>query len=320
MAANLTQQVRDVANVTTAVARGDLSKTITVTARGEIDQLKQTVNNMVAKLNQFSSEVTRVAREVGTEGRLGGQAKIDGVEGTWKELTDNVNTMADRLTHQVRSIANVTTAISLGDLSQQIEVDAQGEILSLAETINNMIRRLNNFGNEVCRVAREVGIEGRLGVQADVQDVEGLWKEITSNVNDMANNLTAQVRAFADITSGAGDGSFGFITVEASGEMDNLKQQINSMVINLRASIQKDKQAREAAELANRSKSEFLANMSHEIRTPMNGIIGLSSLTLEEKDGQLNPSQKENLQTVLVRAVFFDLMAGFGKWIDVDYR
>ena len=174
---------------------------------------------MVAKLNQFSSEVTRVAREVGTEGRLGGQAKIEGVEGTWKELTDNVNTMADRLTHQVRSIANVTTAISLGDLSQQIEVDAQGsppsyfshvgEILSLAETINNMIRRLNNFGNEVCRVAREVGIEGRLGVQADVQDVEGLWKEITSNVNDMANNLTAQVRAFADITSGTGDGTFG---------------------------------------------------------------------------------------------------------------
>jgi signal transduction histidine kinase len=172
----------------------------------------------------------------------------------------------------------------------------------LAETINNLIRRLNNFGNEVCRVAREVGIEGRLGVQADVQDVEGLWKEITSNVNDMANNLTAQVRAFADITSGdPGDGTFGLIAVEASGEMDNLKQQINTMVINLRASIQKDKQAREAAELANRSKSEFLANMSHEIRTPMNGIIGLSSLTLEEKDGQLNPSQKENLQTVLVK-------------------
>jgi osomolarity two-component system, sensor histidine kinase NIK1 len=315
MAANLTQQVRDVANVTTAVARGDLSKTITVTAQGEIDQLKQTVNNMVAKLNQFSSEVTRVAREVGTEGRLGGQAKIEGVEGTWKELTDNVNTMADRLTHQVRSIANVTTAISLGDLSQQIEVDAQGsprsyfsdvgEILSLAETINNMILRLNNFGNEVCRVAREVGIEGRLGVQADVQDVEGLWKEITSNVNDMANNLTAQVRAFADITSGTCDGTFGLIAVEASGEMDNLKQQINSMVINLRASIQQDKQAREAAELANRSKSEFLANMSHEIRTPMNGIIGLSSLTLEEKDGQLNPSQKENLQTVLVHSQVF---------------
>jgi osomolarity two-component system, sensor histidine kinase NIK1 len=187
-----------------------------------------------------------------------------------------------------------------------------GEILSLAETINNMIRRLNNFGNEVCRVAREVGIEGRLGVQADVQDVEGLWKEITSNVNDMANNLTAQVRAFADITSGAGDGSFGFITVEASGEMDNLKKQINSMVINLRASIQKDKQAREAAELANRSKSEFLANMSHEIRTPMNGIIGLSSLTLEEKDGQLNPSQKENLQTVLVFCSCIALTAGFG--------
>ena len=310
MAANLTQQVRDVADVTTAVARGDLSKTITVSAQGEIDQLKQTVNNMVAKLNQFSSEVTRVAREVGTEGRLGGQAKIEGVEGTWKELTDNVNTMAGRLTHQVRSIANVTTAISLGDLSQQIEVDAQGisikhvthigEIQSLAETINNMIHRLNNFGDEVCRVTREVGIEGRLGVQADVRDVEGLWKEITSNVNDMANNLTAQVRAFADITSGTEDGTFGLIAVEASGEMDNLKRQINSMILNLRASIQKDKQAREAAELANRSKSEFLANVSHEIRTPLNGIIGLSSLTLEEKGGQLNPSQRENLQTVLV--------------------
>src|SRR5438046_742612 len=229
MESNLTQQVRDVANVTTAVARGDLSKTITVTAQGEIDQLKQTVNNMVAKLNQFSSEVTRVAREVGTEGRLGGQAKIE--------------------------------------------------------------------------------------------DVEGTWKELTSNVNDMANNLTAQVRAFADITSGTGDGTFGLIAVEASGEMDNLKQQINSMVINLRASIQKDKQAREAAELANRSKSEFLANMSHEIRTPMNGIIGLSSLTLEEKDGQLNPSQKENLQTVLVSSwcLLFLIMTGSGEYINVDH-
>jgi osomolarity two-component system, sensor histidine kinase NIK1 len=276
---------------------------------------------MVSKLRTFSSEVTRVAREVGTEGRLGGQAKIEGVEGTWKELTDNVNTMADRLTHQVRSIANVTTAVSLGDLSQQIEVDAQGEILSLAETINNMIGRLNNFGNEVCRVAREVGIEGRLGVQADVQDVEGLWKEITSNVNDMANNLTAQVRAFADITAGASDGMFGLINVEASGEMDNLKQQINQMVLSLRASIQQDKQAREAAELANRSKSEFLANMSHEIRTPMNGIIGLSSLTLEEKDGQLNPSQKENLQTVLVISFKFKVNSlGSSKFVDVDYR
>jgi HAMP domain-containing protein/signal transduction histidine kinase/CheY-like chemotaxis protein len=234
MAGNLTAQVRNIAGVTTAVAKGDLSKKITVDAKGELLELKNTINTMVDQLNSFSSEVTRVAREVGSEGRLGGQANVPDVGGTWKDLTDSVNQMASNLTNQVRNIAEVTTAVAKGDLSKKIAVDVQGEMLELKNTINTMVDQLNSFGSEVTRVAREVGSEGKLGGQADVQGVGGTWKDLTDSVNKMADNLTNQVRNIADVTTAVAKGDLSKkITVDVQGEMLELKDTINTMVDQL---------------------------------------------------------------------------------------
>ncbi|WP_345256226.1 HAMP domain-containing protein [Flaviaesturariibacter amylovorans] len=236
MASNLTAQVRNIAEVTTAVANGDLSKKITVNVQGEILELKKTINTMVDQLNSFASEVTRVALEVGTEGKLGGQAKVQGVGGTWKDLTDSVNQMASNLTAQVRNIAEVTTAVAKGDLSRKITVDVKGEILELKNTINTMVDQLNSFGSEVFRVAREVGSEGKLGGQADVPGVEGLWKDLTDSVNKMASNLTAQVRNIAEVTTAVANGDLSRkIEVDVKGEILELKNTINTMVEQLRA-------------------------------------------------------------------------------------
>ncbi len=236
MAGNLTGQVRNIAEVATAVARGDLSKKITVTVSGEILQLKETINTMVDQLNAFAGEVTRVAREVGTEGRLGGQAVVPGVAGTWKDLTDNVNSMAGNLTGQVRNIAEVATAIANGDLSRKITVDVRGEILQLKETLNTMVDQLNRFAGEVTRVAREVGTEGRLGGQANVPGVAGTWKDLTDSVNSMAGNLTAQVRNIAEVTTAVARGDLSRkITVDVKGEILELKNTINTMVDQLNA-------------------------------------------------------------------------------------
>jgi HAMP domain-containing protein len=236
MAANLTGQVRNIAEVTTAVANGDLSKKITVDVKGEILELKSTINTMVDQLNAFASEVTRVAREVGTEGKLGGQAKVEGVTGTWKDLTDNVNLMADNLTGQVRNIAEVTTAVANGDLSKKITVDVKGEILELKSTINTMVDQLNAFASEVTRVAREVGTEGKLGGQANVKGVAGTWKDLTDNVNFMAGNLTGQVRNIAEVTTAVARGDLSKkITVDVKGEILELKNTINTMVDQLNA-------------------------------------------------------------------------------------
>ncbi len=234
MAGNLTAQVRNIAEVATAVATGDLSKKVTVDVKGEILELKNTINTMVDQLRSFASEVTRVAREVGTEGKLGGQARVEGVSGTWKDLTDSVNSMAGNLTAQVRNIAAVTTAVANGDLSRQITVDVKGEILELKNTINTMVDQLSSFASEVTRVAREVGTEGKLGGQAQVPGVAGVWKDLTDNVNFMASNLTAQVRNIADVTTAVANGDLSRkITVDVKGEIRELKNTINTMVDQL---------------------------------------------------------------------------------------
>src|SRR5215204_331029 len=232
MASNLTGQVRNLAEVTIAVANGDLSRKITVDVRGEILQLKEAINTMVDQLRSFASEVTRVAQEVGTEGRLGGQAVVPGVAGTWKDLTDSVNAMARNLTDQVRNIAEVTTAVARGDLSRKITVDVRGEILELKNTINTMVDQLNAFASEVTRVAREVGTDGKLGGQAQVPGVAGTWKDLTDNVNFMASNLTAQVRNIAEVTTAVANGDLSKkITVDVSGEILELKDTLNTMVV-----------------------------------------------------------------------------------------
>ena len=243
MASNLTAQVRSIAQVATAVARGDLSQQITVEAKGEVAALAQAINAMVGTLSTFAGEVTRVAREVGTEGMLGGQANVPNKAGTWKDLTDSVNSMANNLTSQVRNIAQVTTAVAQGDLCKKIDVDARGEILELKTTINTMVDQLSAFADEVTRVAREVGSEGRLGGQAEVEGVSGTWKRLTENVNELAGNLTRQVRAIAEVTSAVAAGDLTrSISVEAQGEVAELKDNINAMVQSLRETIQANQQ------------------------------------------------------------------------------
>src|SRR5689334_2545449 len=243
MASNLTGQVRPTAQAANAVDNGDLSQQIRIDAQGEVAGLAATINRMVGTLSAFAAEVTRVAREVGTEGRLGGQADVKGVSGTWKDLTDNVNSMANNLTGQVRNIAQVTTAVANGDLSKKIDVDARGEILELKTTINTMVDQLSAFAAEVTRVAREVGSEGRLGGQAEVEGVSGTWKRLTENVNELAGNLTRQVRAIAEVTSAVASGDLTrSISVEAQGEVAELKDNINAMVQSLRETIRANQQ------------------------------------------------------------------------------
>ncbi|WP_438939717.1 HAMP domain-containing protein [Catenulispora pinisilvae] len=243
MADNLTTQVRNIAQVATAVASGDLTQTITVDARGEILELKTTLNKMVDRLGTFADEVTRVAREVGTEGKLGGQATVRGVAGTWKDLTDNVNAMANNLTSQVRNIAQVTTAVANGDLTRRIDVEARGEILELKTTLNTMVDRLSAFASEVTRVAREVGTEGKLGGQATVEDVSGTWQRLTESVNELASNLTTQVRAIAEVATAVTAGDLTrLITVETKGEVADLKNNINQMIGNLRETTRRNDQ------------------------------------------------------------------------------
>ena len=241
MASNLTGQVRNIADVTTAVAKGDLSRKMTVDVKGEILELKNTINTMVDQLSAFSSEVTRVARDVGTEGKLGGQANVPGVAGTWKDLTDNVNTLAGNLTSQIRNIALVTTAVAKGDLSQKITVEVRGEILELKNTVNAMVDSLRVFADEVTRVAKEVGTEGKLGGQAEVPGAAGTWRALTDNVNAMANSLTLQVRAIADVATAVTRGDLSRqIAVEAQGELDELKNNLNQMIVNLKSTTEKN--------------------------------------------------------------------------------
>ncbi|HWM59835.1 MAG TPA: HAMP domain-containing protein, partial [Pseudonocardia sp.] len=234
MASNLTNQVRSISSAATAIAKGDLSRTITVNARGEVAELADTINALTATLRLFADEVTRVAREVGTDGRLGGQAAVPDVAGTWKDLTDAVNLMAANLTDQVRGIAQVATAVARGDLSQKIAVDARGEILELKDTVNTMVDQLSSFADEVTRVAREVGIEGKLGGQAAVPNVSGTWRDLTENVNELAGNLTGQVRNIAQVTTAVARGDLSQkITVDARGEILELKSTVNTMVDQL---------------------------------------------------------------------------------------
>ena len=288
MASRLTAQVRDIADVTTAVARGDLTQQVTVDATGELLELKTTINTIVQQLSAFADEVTRVAREVGTEGLLGGQAQIHGVSGVWKDLTANVNLMASNLTDQVRNIAQVTTAVAEGDLSKKIDVDARGEILELKTTINTMVDTLSAFADEVTRVAREVGTQGQLGGQARVDGVHGTWKRLTTGVNELASNLTTQVRAIAEVANAVAHGDMsGAITVDARGEVAQLKDDINVMVTNLRETTRaKDWLTRIAALTQGRRELAEIADLILRELTPLvNAQFAALFLADEPGDG-----------------------------------
>ncbi|MEV7559845.1 HAMP domain-containing protein [Streptomyces sp. NPDC089795] len=309
MAGNLTAQVRSIAQVATAVAKGDLSQKINVTARGEILELKETINTMVDQLSAFSGEVTRVAREVGTEGRLGGQADVKGVSGTWKDLTESVNVMADNLTAQVRSIAEVTTAVAQGDLTQKIRVDARGEILELKETINTMVDQLSAFADEVTRVAREVGTEGNLGGQATVRGVSGTWKDLTDNVNVMASNLTGQVRSIAQVATAVARGDLSQkIMVEAKGEVAALAGVINTMVDTLSAFA--DEVTRVAREVGTEGRLGGQAQVPHVAGTWKDLTDNVNSMA-NNLTGQVR-----NIALVTTAVANGDL----SKKIDVDAR
>ena len=295
MAGNLTTQVRNIAQVATAVAKGDLSQKIGVEAQGEILELKTTLNTMVDQLSGFADEVTRVAREVGTQGNLGGQAVVRGVSGTWKDLTDNVNSMATNLTSQVRNIAQVTTAVAQGDLTKKIDVDARGEILELKTTINTMVDQLSAFAAEVTRVAREVGREGKLGGQAEVEGVSGTWKRLTENVNELAGNLTRQVRAIGAVTSAVAAGDLTrTISVEAAGEVAELKDNINAMVRSLRESVQasrdqewlKSNLASIGSMMQGHRDLEVVAELIMEELAPLLGAQHGTFFLSEESDGE----------------------------------
>ncbi|MER5352325.1 HAMP domain-containing protein [Kitasatospora sp. NPDC002551] len=294
MASNLTGQVRSMSEVATAVARGDLSRKITVEAKGEMAALAGAINTMVDTLSVFADEVTRVAREVGTEGRLGGQARVPNVAGTWKDLTDNVNFMAHNLTSQVRNIAQVTTAVAGGDLTRKIDVDARGEILELKTTVNTMVDQLGSFADEVTRVAREVGTEGRLGGQAEVEGVSGTWKRLTENVNELAGNLTRQVRSIAEVTSAVAAGDLTrSITVDASGEVADLKDNVNFMVESLRETTRANQEqdwlktnlARFTAAMQGKRDIRAVAELITDELTPLVGAQ-YGAFYLAEEDGE----------------------------------
>ena len=315
LAGNLTSQVRNIAQVTTAVARGDLSQKITVEVRGELLELKETVNQMVDQLSSFAAEVTRVAREVGTEGRLGGQAEVKGVSGTWRDLTASVNSMADNLTDQVRNIAQVTTAVAKGDLSQKITVPARGEILELKDTINQMVDQLSSFAAEVTRVAREVGTEGRLGGQAEVEGVSGTWARLTENVNQLAGNLTSQVRAIAEVATAVTAGDLTRqISIVAPGELGDLKDNINQMIENLRATTSRNEAqdwlnsnlARISATMQGQRNIKTLAQLIMSELTPLVGAqVGALYLATDAGPTDAGDDGEE-------KEVAFELTAGFG--------
>ncbi|CAH7684481.1 expressed protein [Phakopsora pachyrhizi] len=291
----LTDQVREIARVTTAVADGDLTNYVTVDARGEIGQLRDTVNAMVRFLQDFNSEVTRVTLEVGTAGKLGGSANVKHARGEWHNLVTGLNRMVDRVTGQVRAISRSTAAVAKGDLSQRVEIDAEGEILQLAETINAMLGRLNMFSTEVVRIAREIA-DGNLNVRAEVEAVEGVFLHIISEVNKMSNTLSSQVGTFQAITDAAAAGDFSkMANIAAKGDIRALQSNINTMVTKLRTAFESNVKAKEAAEAHSLAKSQFLANTSHEIRTPLNAIIGLTFDTL---GSNLTREQRENLNLV----------------------